>query len=187
MKVVGICGSPRKGANTEFALNFTLDILKEKGFETEAILLAERDLRYCDHCGACLEGKECSINDDAKEIFEKMLAADAIIVASPTYFSSVTAQLKALFDRSIMVRGKLKGKIGGAIAVGRARNGGQELVCEQIHQWMVVHGMIIAPVRFGGVVLGSMTDLEAAKKDEEGKASCRNLALKIAEMFNIKS
>ncbi|MEM4945697.1 MAG: flavodoxin family protein, partial [Archaeoglobaceae archaeon] len=93
MKVLGICGSPRKGANTEFALNFTLNELKELGFETERISLAEKEVKFCNHCGKCLEGKECPIKDDAKEVFDKMIAADAIIIASPVYSVSVSAQV----------------------------------------------------------------------------------------------
>lgn len=186
MKVLGICGSPRRGANTEFALNFTLNNLRELGFETEMILLAEKEVKFCRHYGKCLEGKECPIKDDAKEIFERMLLADAIIIASPVYYVGVTAQIKALFDRSIMVRGKLKGKVGGAIAVGQARNGGQEIVCNQIHQWMLSHEMRIASMRFGGMLIGSMKDLEAVKRDEAGLNSCKNLAKKIAEALQSK-
>jgi multimeric flavodoxin WrbA len=186
MKVLGICGSPRKGANTEFALNFTLNELKAMGFETETVLLSEKEVKFCNHCGKCLEGKECPIKDDAKGIFERMLLADAVIVASPVYYVSVSAQLKALFDRSIMVRGKLKGKVGGAIAVGQVRNGGQEMVCEQIHQWMLTHEMKIVPMRFGGMLVGSMKDFEAVKKDEAGLNSCKNLAKKVAEALQSK-
>ncbi|MEM4946044.1 MAG: hypothetical protein QXU31_07025, partial [Archaeoglobaceae archaeon] len=92
-----------------------------------------------------------------------------------------SAQVKALFDRSIMIRGKLKGKLGGAIAVGQARNGGQEIVCDQIHQWMLTHEMRLVAMRFGGTLVGSMKDLEAVKRDEFGLNSCKNLAKKIAE------
>ncbi|MDK2794902.1 MAG: hypothetical protein PWQ58_101 [Archaeoglobaceae archaeon] len=181
MKVLGICGSPRKGANTEYALNFTLNELKTMGFETEAVLLSEKEVKFCNHCGKCLEGKECPIKDSAREIFEKMQLADAIIVASPVYYVGVSAQIKALFDRSLMIRGKLKGKVGGAIAVGQARNGGQEIVCEQIINWMLTHEMKIVPMRFGGMLVGSMKELEAVKRDEVGLNSCKNLAKKIAE------
>lgn len=186
MKVLGICGSPRKGANTEFALNFTLNELKELGFETEKILLAEKEVKFCNHCGKCLEGKECPIKDDAKEVFDKMVLVDAIIIASPVYYVGVSAQVKALFDRSIMIRGKLKGKLGGAIAVGQARNGGQEIVCDQIHQWMLTHEMRLVAMRFGGTLVGSMKDLEAVKRDEFGLNSCKNLAKKIAEALRSK-
>jgi len=186
MKVLGICGSPRKGANTEFALNFTLNELKAMGFETEVVLLAEKEVKFCNHCGKCLEGKDCPIKDDAREIFDRMLLADAIIIASPVYYVGVTAQVKALFDRSLMIRGKLKGKVGGAIAVGQARNGGQEVVCEQIKLWMLTHEMRVVAMRFGGMLVGSMKDLEAVKRDEAGLNSCKNLAKKIAEALQSK-
>jgi len=186
MKILGICGSPRKGGNTEFSLHTCLNALKEKGFETEAILLAEKDVKYCNHCGDCLDKKSCPIKDDAMGIFEKMIGADGIVVASPVYYAGVTAQLKALFDRSIMIRGKLKGKVGGAIAVGQSRNGGQEFTCEQIVLWMMAHEMRVVPLRFGGTVVSSLKELDAAKKDEMGLKTCVRLAEKMAEYLTGK-
>lgn len=186
MRVLGICGSPRKGGNTEFSLNTSLNVLREKGFNTGMILLADKDIKYCDHCGDCLDGKICPIKDDVADIFEKMISADGIIIASPVYYGGVTAQLKALFDRSIMIRGKLKGKVGGAIAVGQARNGGQELTCEQILVWMMSHEMRVVPLRFGGTVVASLKELDAAKKDEVGLKTCVKLAEKMAEALTSK-
>ena len=99
MKVIGICGSPRRGGNTEFATQYTLDRIAEKGIETELIRLVDVSVRYCTACYDCVREKKCTINDDLEEIFQKIEAADGLIMASPTYHASVTPLLKCLMDR----------------------------------------------------------------------------------------
>ena len=191
MSVLGICGSPRKGGNTEIALKETMKVFEERGVETETILLCEKDIRYCVHCNTCLTDP-CPIQDDVPEILEKMVSSDGIVIASPVYHSDVTAQLKALFDRTLPLRRqgrKLKNKVGGAIAVAQARNGGQEITCSQIHKWMLFQEMIVAvdlnTTHFGGTVQGDRIKLDAAKDDEIGLETCRNLALRMIELMEL--
>jgi|Deesub1362A_J573_1020465.scaffolds.fasta_scaffold00713_5 multimeric flavodoxin WrbA len=191
MKVVGICGSPRKGGNTEIALREAMKVFEERGIETETILLCEKDIRYCVHCNTCLTDP-CPIQDDIPEILDKMIFSDGIVIASPVYHSDVTAQLKALFDRTLPLRRqgrKLKNKVGGAIAVAQARNGGQEITCSQIHKWMLFQEMIVAvdlnTTHFGGTVQGDRIRLDAAKDDEIGLETCRNLALRMIELMEL--
>ena len=91
-----------------------------------------------------------------EEIYEKMRVADGIIVAAPVYMGNYPAQLKALFDRSVLLRRKdfaLKNKVGAALSVGGSRNGGQEKTIQSIHDWMHIHGMIVVGdnAHFGGV------------------------------------
>ena len=121
MMVVGICGSPRKAGNTEFLLNEALAVAKERGFETERLLISEMKVDFCNDCGDCSKGKSCSKEDDMTKILSSLEGADGIIVASPVYFGSVTAQLKAVFDRTIPLTRqgfRLKDKVGCAISVG---------------------------------------------------------------------
>jgi len=59
MKVVGICGSPRKAGNTEFILNEALAVAGERGFETEKHLLSEMQIEFCNDCGDCSKGRDC--------------------------------------------------------------------------------------------------------------------------------
>ena len=121
MKITGISGSPNVGGNNEKLIDMVLCIAEERGFETDRILLSKLNVSPCNDCGICRKEKYCPIEDDMAVINEKLEASDAIIVSSPVYFGSVTAQIKALFDRSILLRRNgflLKGKVGGAIAVG---------------------------------------------------------------------
>lgn len=158
MMVVGICGSPRKAGNTEFLLNEATAVAKERGFEIDKILLSEAKVDFCSDCGDCSKGKSCPKEDDMTKILSSLEKADGIIIASPVYFGSVTAQLKAVFDRTIPLRRqgfRLKDKVGCAISVGGARNGGQEKTLETVHAWMHIHGMIVVgdDAHFGGIAV----------------------------------
>ncbi|RKY00528.1 MAG: flavodoxin family protein [Spirochaetes bacterium] len=189
MKVLGICGSPRKDANTEIALREALKIIEEQGIETELVTLAGKKIEFCNHCNACKTGP-CPIKDDVPEILEKMVSSDAIIIASPTYFGNVTAQLKALMDRTLPLRRqgmKLRNKIGGAIATGATRNGGQEHVCSAIHNFMLLHEMIVVSdtvtAHFGGIALGGHEE-KVVLSDEKGLETVKNLGRRIADLLN---
>ncbi len=158
MKITGISGSPNFKGNNEKLIDIALGIAEERGFETDRILLSKLNVSPCNDCGICRKEKNCPIEDDMAGINEKLETSDAIIVSSPVFFGCVTAQLKALFDRSIVLRRNgllLKGKVGGAIAVGGARNGGQEFTIQAIHSWMHIHGMLVVGDmnHFGGISL----------------------------------
>ncbi|MGB9678162.1 MAG: flavodoxin family protein, partial [Candidatus Ratteibacteria bacterium] len=101
MKITGICGSPRneKSQTKKLLINF-LDICKEKNFETEIIDLSRYKVGFCLACEICHKEPECPLKDDRNLIVEKMLLSDGIVFASPVYIDSVSAQLKALFDRT---------------------------------------------------------------------------------------
>ena len=90
IKVLGVCGSPIKGGNTELFLNEALKAAEASGeVQTELITLAGREIKDCRHCNWCvnkqIEGKFCAQNDDMAEIFPKILAADGLMLASPVY------------------------------------------------------------------------------------------------------
>ncbi|MFZ2498716.1 MAG: flavodoxin family protein [Methanosarcina sp.] len=177
MKILGISGSPRKGQNCEKMIGSVLELAKEKGFETDSVLLSTSEVGLCKACGACRERDFCVIEDDMEEIYEKMRTSDGIIVAAPVYMGNYPAQLKALFDRSVLLRRKdfaLKNKVGAALSIGGSRNGGQEKTIQSIHDWMHIHGMIVVGdnAHFGGVAwnpveedaVGMQTVIETAKK-----------------------
>ena len=126
-KVLAIAGSPVKNGNTEILIKEALNAAKEEGVKTEFVSLANMRVEPCNlqTCNdACGKGKECPIQDDAKGIIDKMIHADALIIGSPVYFRTVSAQLKALMDRTRMVyypKRKMKNELGGALAVGEGR------------------------------------------------------------------
>ena len=99
MIILGISGSPRQGA-TEHILTEALNMLKEKGFETRMWTIRGKEVGYCAHCDYCLESKECFLQDDMQEFYVELTKAKGIIIASPVYNGGVSAQIKAIMDRS---------------------------------------------------------------------------------------
>ncbi len=100
MKILAIIASPRgmKG-NTGRLLEEVLSGVSEAGGETEILSLATLKVQPCVGCDLCHKTGTCAIKDDFEGIKEKLLACDGFILASPNYIFSVTAQMKALFDR----------------------------------------------------------------------------------------
>ncbi|HID47474.1 MAG TPA: flavodoxin family protein [Methanothermococcus okinawensis] len=189
MKVVGISGSPRNG-NTAFLVKEALKAVEEEGIETQYISLAGKKLNPCLACDGCKKEGKCVVMDDINDILEEMVGAEGVIIGSPVYFGGVSAQLKMLFDRSRPYRRgfKLKNKVGGAIAVGAARNGGQETTIKDIHNFMLIHSMIVVgdsdpTAHYGGTGVGA--HLEDCKRDEIGIETSRNLGKKVAQVVKL--
>lgn len=162
IKILGLAGSPlsREKSTSAFLCREALQAAEEvKGVETEIIYLSEKKIepcRACDDLGTgglnCGRVKRCVINDDmTNEIYDKLKEADGILVSTPVYFGSVTAQLKALMDRTCWLKMRefwaLRDKVGAAIAVAHGRHGGQEATVMVAENWMRISGMII--VSFG--------------------------------------
>ena len=100
-KVLVISASPRKNGNSDILCDEFVRGAVEAGHEVEKIRLAEKKVGFCTGCYACQKLDRCVQKDDANEIVEKMLASDVIVLATPVYFYSMDAQLKALIDRSV--------------------------------------------------------------------------------------
>jgi multimeric flavodoxin WrbA len=100
VRVLGISGSPRRHGNTETLLDSFLEGAKQAGAETEKVIL--RDLEYspCRGCNVCHKNGQCIVKDDLTQLFDRILDADCIAVASPIYSMGITAELKGLIDRA---------------------------------------------------------------------------------------
>ncbi len=186
MRIVGISGSPRGGGNTDTLVRRALELCEKKGAGVEFIPLSGKKIGYCEGCFSCRRNG-CVKDDDAGEIFDSMEKADALIIGSPTYFSSVSGRLKSLFDRSLPLRSggyRLGNKVGGAIAVGGSRNGGQEFAVRCIHNWMLLHEMIVVGDRetahFGGICVGKNPG--DVLEDRTGLRTVDNLALHVLDV-----
>ena len=107
--VLIISGSPRKNGNSEMLCDAFAAGAAAAGKNVEKISLAGKKLGFCTACYACHTGG-CPQKDDAPAIIQKMLTADVIVLATPVYFFTMCAQLKALIDRSVMVYPKITGK-----------------------------------------------------------------------------
>jgi multimeric flavodoxin WrbA len=180
-RVIGIVGSPRVGGNTEFLVREALKAAEAEGVETELITLAGKRIEPCTGCRVCRDkGKDCPIDDDLKPIFDRMLASDGIILGSPVYVGSATAQVKALIDRVTYWAGgrgrPLENKVGGPIVV--ARRAGQNFTFAQLLYFFFLNGMIIPGTTYWTVAVGR--EKGEVARDEEGVATVRNFGRKVA-------
>jgi len=100
IKVLGIMGSPRIKGNTDLLLDQALKGAKDNKADIEKIIVDKLNIAGCKEYYGCLKDGNCVIRDDMEAIYPKLLDADVIIVASPIFFYGLTAQLKALIDRS---------------------------------------------------------------------------------------
>ena len=118
MKAIGVVGSPRKDGNTEIITRHTLAAIEEEGLTTELIRLTGLDIRPCNACMGCRSEEMCPIDDDLFPLYAKLKDSEGIILASPVYYGSATALLKAFMERVGFIGGRRKvfvGKVGGTI------------------------------------------------------------------------
>lgn len=110
-KVLILSSSPRKGGNSDTLCERFMQGAAEAGNEVEKIFLGERKIGYCTGCSVCSrDGKPCPQKDDAAEIIRKMLAADVIVMGTPVYFYTMSAQMKTLIDRCCGLYTEMKDK-----------------------------------------------------------------------------
>ena len=183
MKVIAINGSARKDGNTADLVRRVFEALEAEGIETEMIQLAGKTLRGCTACMKCFENKDgrCAVTGDVvNECIEKMTAADGIILASPTYFADISAELKALIDRAGLVSRAcdflFRRKVGAAVIA--VRRGGEIHAFDSINHFFLISQMIVPGSsywNFGfGLKPGDVAD------DEEGLETMKVLGENMA-------
>ena len=109
-KILILSGSPRKQGNSDLLCDEFMRGALEAGHTVEKIRVQEKKVAYCTACYACRDTGNCAIKDDMAEIMEKMIACDVMVLASPVYFYSIDAQLKAVIDRSVCRWTEVKNK-----------------------------------------------------------------------------
>jgi len=192
MKIVGISCSPRKGKSTKFALEICLQAVKETSPDIGTLLieLSEMKMNGCLACGKCMKVLECSQEDDFIKMIPILSDSElaGLVVATPVYFGSMTSQCKAFLDRCVMFRRNgflLRNKVGGVIAVGGVRNGGQELAIQSVQAAMLVQDMVVVsegrPTSHYGATLWSGHP-DGIEKDAFGLETARNLGKRVAEV-----
>lgn len=100
-KILVISASPRKGGNSDTLCDEFIRGAKEAGNEVEKVFLRDRKIGYCTGCGVCNSTHQCVQQDDMADILDKMVKADAIVMATPVYFYTMDAQMKTLIDRTV--------------------------------------------------------------------------------------
>jgi multimeric flavodoxin WrbA len=171
MKVIAFNGSPRKDGNTTVLIEYVLEELGKEGFETEHVRLAGQRIHGCIACYRCFDNRDmrCAVTDDiVNGCIEKMLSADGIILGSPTYFTDVTAELKALIDRAGLVAkandDMFRRKAGAAVVA--VRRAGSLHVFDSINHFFLISQMIVPGSNYWNMGIGlEKGDVE---KDEEG-------------------
>jgi len=180
MKVVAFNGSPRKNGNTAFLIEQVFKELEKQGIVTEQVHLSGKPLCGCIACYLCNKNKDrrCAVQTDAlNEHIEKMLDADGIILASPSYFQNVTSEMKALIDRTGFVARSndrmFKHKIGGSVAV--QRRTGAIHALDAIDHFFLANQMFIA-----GRAAGIGHKEGDVEKDASGVSLARSLGRNMA-------
>ena len=183
MKAVAFNGSARKDGNTAILLNTVLGELKREGIETELVQLSGRSLQGCIACYKCFENKDgrCAVQKDEMNIYiEKMQGADGILLGSPTYFSDVSANMKALIERCGMVaranNDMFRRKVGaGVVAVRRA---GAAHAFSSLNFFFLIGQMIIPGSSYWNIGIGR--EPGEVMNDDEGMQTMTNLGTNMA-------
>ncbi|MHA1480376.1 MAG: flavodoxin family protein [Candidatus Thorarchaeota archaeon] len=180
VQVLGIVGSPRHGGNTSTLVSKALEAAASVGAKTKLIELSEINIGMCKGCYKCTELGHCVIEDDLHIIVDAINESDGIIFGAPGYFGSIPTLMKCMIGR-IGRFVSFKGKVGGAMAVGR--RSGISMTLQELQFFMYVKEMIIPgipawPTGFAlnpGDVLG----------DSDAMSSAQYLGVRVANLAKI--
>jgi multimeric flavodoxin WrbA len=183
IKVLAFNGSPRKEGNTAILLNLVLDEIRQEGIATELIQLSGETISGCQACYKCRENldRRCAITKDNLNVYlSKMIEAQGILLGSPTYISDMTANLKALIERSTIVsrsNGDLfKRKVGAAVV--SVRRAGSNHVLSSINYFFLINQMIIPGSSYWNMAIGRNPG--EVRDDQEGIQTMKTLGQNMA-------
>ena len=183
MKVVAFNGSARKDGNTAILVRRVFAELEAEGIETELVQFAGQPIRGCTACGQCFKNKDrqCAVKGDiANECIAKMVAADGIILASPTYFADISAEMKALIDRAGYVAKAndelFRRKVGAAVIA--VRRGGEVHAFDSMNHFFLISQMAIPGSCYWNMGFG--LNKGEVEQDEEGLRTMQILGQNMA-------
>src|SRR5512147_2242447 len=183
MRVVAFNGSARKDGNTAVLVRTVFGELKKAGIKTELVQLSGKKIRGCTACGKCFQNQDrhCVIKTDIlNDCIDKMLEADGVILASPTYFTDVSTEMKALIDRAGFVakanQDMFRRKVGaGVVAV---RRGGAIHAFDTLNHFFFISQMVVPGSSYWNIGIGlAPGDVNA---DEEGLMTMQTLGANMA-------
>lgn len=200
-KISLINGSPRKNRSTNFLIDSAIEGIKSVSgdIEINKLQISDFNITPCNGCDTCLRPpNDCPLSekDDMKKIEESIIGSDGLIIAAPNYFGSVSAQIKALFDRSRpwkMKKYLLKNTIFAPMAASGLRNSGEGVISNLIN-FALIQGMIVVGNAEGSPVVEgnfAMTTLQKwglkefigkEEKDELGALISKDLGKRVAEL-----
>ena len=183
MKVIAFSGSARKDGNTAIMVKEAFKELEKEGIKTELVQLSGEKIGGCIACYKCFTNKDkrCAVNDDViNKCISKMIEADGIILASPTYFADCSALMKALIERAGMVSrangDMFKRKVGAAVVA--VRRGGAIHVFDSINHFFTIGQMIIVGSSYWNI--GTGREVGEVANDEEGMKTMETLGKNMA-------
>jgi len=207
IKIIGISGSQVKDGNVSALLEDALSQTKKlKDVSAEVIHLAGKKIGPCLHCNWCINNqtpeKPCAQEDDMGTIYQKLLEADGILVASPAHFGRLSGLTADWMDRTrAFVHGNiykfpLKNKVGGAMAVAFFRGAGLETTLSSLDLFFLTHQMIVANSRLFQLGAGAFSSREGKGRfekairhmtleDDYGVQSARMLVERVIELARI--
>lgn len=189
MKVLAINGSPRKKGNTAFALQQVGSSLREESIDFEIVHIGQKAIHGCIDCGKCksnTNGKCSSFNDVVNEVLPLMCEADALLLGSPVYYSSIAGTMKCFLDRAFYVAAVnerlFRHKIGASVAAAR-RSGGMTTF-DGLNHYLLHSEMIVAGSLYWSVIHGRNPG--ESTQDLEGIQTMRILGKNIAWLLKMK-
>jgi multimeric flavodoxin WrbA len=195
MKIIGINCSPRKGQTTQKSLEACFKAVhNESGdIKTDIIEIADLDVRGCLGCGYCKKQLKCKQKDDFNSLIPVLSDEEVagIIIATPVYLGTMTSQCKAFLDRTVVLARNgslLRNKVGGVLAVGGVRNGGQELTIQAIQAAMFCHDMVCVgggtkAAHFGAALVSN--EQKGVEYDEIGLETARDIGCRVAGLATL--
>jgi len=186
MKVIAINGSARRDGNTALLIRHVFNELEQEGIETGMIQLSGEVIRGCTACYRCFASRDmrCAVSTDCGDIVNecitRIVEADGVIIASPTYFADVSAETKAIIDRVGMVGranpGLYRRKVGAAVVA--VRRGGAIHAFDTINHFFLIAEMIIPGSSYWNIGVGR--NVGEVEGDEEGVATMAELGRNMA-------
>lgn len=183
MKVLAINSSARKDGNTAILINRVFEELNKEGIETEMIQLAGQMIEPCKACWACGGQQNCVHRRDSfREIFDKMKAADGVLLGSPVYTANVSANMQAFLERASVVAdmnrdaGLFRHKVGAAVTA--ARRGGAVNALDAMNRFFLLQEMFVVGSCYWPMAYGRMPG--EVRSDAEGLNTMRVLGKNMA-------
>ena len=188
MKVIAFNGSARRDGNTARLIGYVFEELEREGIKTELFQLAGKKIRGCKACYQCMD-LQCAVKDDIlNDCIQKMTGAEGIILGSPTYFTDVSAEMKALIDRAGLVskaNGNIyKRKVGAAVIA--VRRAGSIHAFDTLNHFFLITQMIVPGSTYWNMGFG--LEKGSVEQDEEGistmKALGENMAWLLKKLYS---
>ncbi|MFZ5943039.1 MAG: flavodoxin family protein [Bacillota bacterium] len=187
--IVGINGSPIKDGNTGYLISKALEQVEGMGGTSHLIqageIMKQVPVPFCTSCSTPCRG--ACIKDTPLHVVHQILKeADGFIIGSPVYFGTVSAQLKAFWDKAryMWMDKVLLNKVGGAVAVGASRFGGQEGTLRTIQDIMLIHGITVVNPTFGRDKPGHC-GVAAQKPSWEDQAALDELSVLVKRIYEV--